>query len=106
MSMEQTCDESIDPAYDQTQIKTPDRAAATSPNFVIEDDGRYYIAVAVLEYDPDAENITEEERRGVDQVRQLFETSVREAPVGASRLNERYNYSMQNTRPPRPRRPQ
>jgi hypothetical protein len=48
------------------------RKALTSPNFVIFHEGRYYVTVAVLEFDPNAEG---EASEGAAAVRQMFESA-------------------------------
>jgi len=45
--------------------------ALSKPNFLIEKDGRFYLALAVLEYDPDAAR-SEDEKRGIEEVQRLF----------------------------------
>lgn len=46
--------------------------ALSKPSFLIEKDGRYYLTVAVLEYDPEAVT-TDAQRSGVQEVQRLFE---------------------------------
>ena len=80
--------------------------ALGSPNFVIEHGGRYYVAVAVLEYDPNARGITKEQRNGVDQIRQMFERAAKEAPLTGAELDPSWMASAgcMNTIPgPRPK---
>lgn len=46
--------------------------AAEAPRFLVKHDGKYYLAVGVLEYDPAAVK-TEAERRGVEEVAKYFQ---------------------------------
>lgn len=48
------------------------RPAYTHPSFIVEQDGRYYVTVAVLEYDPKARGITKEQREGVAEIERLY----------------------------------
>lgn len=54
--------------------------ALTSPSFIIEQNGRFYVTVAVLEYDPNAADMTDEQKRGVEQIKEMFEASQGVAP--------------------------
>jgi hypothetical protein len=51
---------------------TTSRAAYAEPHFIIEHAGRYYVTVAVLEYDPHAANLTAEQREGVAAIEKLY----------------------------------
>lgn len=62
------------------------RAALGSPTFVVEYDGKLYATVAVLEYDPKARSLTPEQKRGVKQMRDLFDASQKEGSLRAGRL--------------------
>jgi len=81
--------------------------ALGSPNFVIEQNGRLYVAVAVLEYDPDSPGISAEQREGVAQIRRMFERAAKEAPLTGAELDPSWIASAgcMNTIPkPRPKR--
>jgi hypothetical protein len=60
--------------------------AYSRPNFVIEQDGRLYVTLAVLEYDPKAEDLSAEQKRGVKQMQELFEGAYKQGSVRAAKL--------------------
>jgi len=90
------------------QVATPEKYALNDPAFVIESDGRFYVAVAVLEFDPNAPDITPEEKEGVEQVSRMVRDGT--AGVRGARIPGGWDYSRQNTSPqnidPQPRSPQ
>lgn len=49
-----------------------DGKRAEAPRFLVKHDGKYYLAVAVLEYDP-ADARSDEEKKGVAEVARYFE---------------------------------
>ncbi|WP_375404192.1 hypothetical protein [uncultured Sphingomonas sp.] len=71
--------------------------AYAEPSFIIERGGRYYVTTAVLEYDPNAPNLTPEQRDGVTQVEKLFRSGER-GRVGVVELVHRIGAG-QNTGP-------
>lgn len=79
-------------------------AAASEPNFVIEHKGRFYVTVAVLEYDPHADDMTREQKRGIEQVRDLFEHGRRYA-TAAVPLEQTWEWTCQSTGPSLPKPP-
>ena len=87
---------------DIVHVKVPDRAASSSPNFIIEHDGRYYVTVGVLEYNPAAKGLTDEQKRGIEDVRKMFDSGQKEYPAQASRLSQRLVSIAHNTEPPAP----
>lgn len=59
--------------------------ALSSPSFIVERGGRFYVTLAVLEYDPDAA-VTPEQKRGVEQIRDMFEAAQKEGGLRAGHL--------------------
>lgn len=49
-----------------------DSKCAEAPRFLVKHDGKYYLAVAALEYDPAAAK-TDAEKKGVAEVARYFE---------------------------------
>ena len=49
------------------------KPALSSPSFIIEKDVRFYVTVAVVEYDPQAADLTAEQKKGVAEVQTMFE---------------------------------
>lgn len=49
-----------------------DSKCAEAPRFLVKHDNKYYLTVAVLEYDPAAAK-TDAERKGVEEVARYFE---------------------------------
>lgn len=58
---------------------TSSRAGYAQPTFIIEQQGRFYVTLAVLEYDPKAPGITPEQRDGIMQIEKLFRSGDRSA---------------------------
>ena len=58
-----------------------DATALSRPSFIIKDAGRYYVSLAVWEYDPNAPHLTPEQKRDIDDLIQIFEHSRREGRV-------------------------
>ena len=84
---------------DIVHVKVPDRAASSSPNFIIEHDGRFYVTVGVLEYDPATKGLTDEQKRGIEDVRKMFNSGQKEYPAQASRLSLNGDFIAHNTEP-------
>ena len=51
---------------------TTQMAALSEPNFVIEHEGRLYLTLALIEYDPKAAGLSPEQKPGIKQMQQLF----------------------------------
>lgn len=73
-----------------------------NPVILFEIDGKIHVAVSVLEYDANAENITDEQRKGVAQVRDLLDTARKERSVGGALIGIERLMAFTNTGP-RPR---
>lgn len=88
---------------------TTQTAAQSSPTFVIEHEGRFYVTLAVLEYDPKAADITPEQKRGVAQMQKMFEAAHKQKGLRAGRLQSGWtqdgpvNSGPINSGPNRPR---
>lgn len=65
---------------------TTQTAALSTPTFVIEHEGRFYVTLALIEYDPNATDITPEQKRGVAQVQKMFEAAHKQKGLRAARL--------------------
>lgn len=65
---------------------TRQTSAYSRPNFVIEKDGRLYVTLALLEYDPQASDLTAEQKRGVKQMQKMFEAAHRQGSLRAAQL--------------------
>ena len=74
------------------------KSALTSPSFVIEDDGVYYVTVAVVEYDPDAA-ATPAEKQGVEEVRAISDKAQKEGGGKACKIEFSATASPMNTGP-------
>ncbi|MGZ8360594.1 MAG: hypothetical protein ACXWUX_08740 [Allosphingosinicella sp.] len=105
-------------AFMDKYVEIAGRKALTSPNFVIFHEGRYYVTVAVLEFDPTSAGASGQE--GVAAVRGMFESAQQQqsqgSPAGlesASRtaafapstpqafpLNQSWAWTEQSTDPP------
>lgn len=76
------------------------------PTFVIEEGGRYYVAIAVLEYN-EAGAQSDQQREGVAAMRKLFqgeEMAAAPSSVQAKRLSSDWqSFGCMNTNPPIPR---
>jgi hypothetical protein len=66
---------------------TTQTAALSSPNFVIEHEGRLYVTLALLEYDPKAPNLSAEQKRGVKQMQQMFKEARQRGSLNAAQLD-------------------
>ncbi len=62
--------------------------AYSRPNFVIEQDGRLYVTLALLEYDPKASNLSAEQKRGIKQMQKIFEGAHRQGSLRAAQLED------------------
>jgi hypothetical protein len=88
---------------------TSQRPAFASPNFVIEKDGRLYVTLALIEYDPKASGLSAEQKRGVKQMQKLFDEANRKGSLRAAQLDAEFsrtgpiNSGPINSRPGRPR---
>ena len=72
--------------------------ALSHPQFIVESEGAYYVTLAVWRYDPQASNLSETERRGVDQVAEHFQRLVKtDAQRRAVQLIEFTPYVHQHT---------
>lgn len=71
-------------------IAPADRAALRKPVFIVEHDGVYYAAVALLEYDINAAD-TEEQKKGCAEVRRMHETAGRHTQ--AARFEESWDWA-------------
>lgn len=80
------------------QLLTPDRRAIGDRTFIIEEDDRLYVAVAVLEYDPAAAR-TDEQKRGVAEVRRMYEDAKGKCCLCATTMMQRWSWLPVNTRP-------
>lgn len=59
--------------------------ALSHPRFILRAGDKYYLTLAVWEYDPHHPDITEEQRRGVARIAELYERLLRsERPHGPS----------------------
>ena len=63
---------------------TSQTAALSSPTFVIEHEGRLYVTLAVLEYDPKASGLSAEQKRGIKQMQELFRDANKMASSAAA----------------------
>ncbi len=70
---------------DFARVGLSGRDAPMARTFIIEEGGRHYVAVAVLEYDPGACR-TDEEREGGEQIARLYEKSKGRLERGAVAL--------------------
>lgn len=62
-------------------------SAYAEPVFCIQHEGRYYLTLAVLEYDPNQPDMTPEQRKGVEQIEQLYQgTPQTESMMGVVRI--------------------
>ena len=75
--------------------------ALAAPNFIVEHQGRLYVTVAALEYDPNAKGLTREQKRGVKMVQKLFK-SAEGGHAPAVVLIERWRYVAQSSVPKLP----
>lgn len=80
------------------QLVTPDRQAIGDRTFIIEEDGRLYVAVAVLEYDA-ASARTEDQKRGVEEVRRMYEDAKGKCCLCAVTLMQAWSWKPVNTKP-------
>ncbi|HYN46852.1 MAG TPA: hypothetical protein VES64_09185 [Allosphingosinicella sp.] len=85
-------------------VSFPGRDVPTARTFIIEEDGRHYVAVAVLEYDPGACR-TDEEREGVEQIARLYERSKGGLERGAVAIELDPGITAVQTNPPTPTTP-
>ena len=46
--------------------------AATRPQFIVAVDGKYYLTLAVWEFDPDQHHLTPDQREGVAEIGDIF----------------------------------
>ena len=74
------------------------KSALSSPSFVIEDEGRYYVTVAVVEYDPAAAD-TPEKKKGVEDVRALYDKAQKEGGGKACKIELSATAAPMNTGP-------
>lgn len=90
------------PEDDQRPIVhvTKSKAAFAKPTFIVELEGRYYVSVAVLEYDPRAPDLTPEQREGVAQVQELFRSGAKTA-TGVVEIGRSLDEMPMNTGPVR-----
>ena len=71
--------------------------------FIVEDNGKYYVCDSVLEYDPDQAK-SDDERAGIKQVAEMFE----DACASGGRLaacpfeSDKHEFGPLNTGPPPP----
>lgn len=68
------------------EVATESRTAFGRPCFIVKKGERYFVAIASLEYDPNASGITQEQKEGVAQVAQLFRGGA-DAALGAVELS-------------------
>ena len=59
----------MEPETKVVHVAKDGQPALAAPNFVIEDGERLYVAIAVLEYDPGAQDLTDEQKRGIEELR-------------------------------------
>lgn len=68
--------------------------------YAIQDGDRYYIAVAVLEYDPKAVGTNQEKIDGVKKVKEMFEKAVSLQPLSATNVTAEFSeFGPLNTNP-------
>lgn len=72
--------------------------ALSQPSFIIERGGRFYLTVALLEYDPKAPGLTPEQRDGVAQIEKLYRSGPK-GLVGATEVAMRGGGGPMNTGP-------
>ncbi len=82
---------------------TSTTAALSGPNFVIEKDGKLYLAAAVLEYDPNGRELDDDQREAINLLSRLFEEAYREAPLRAAVVQRRRRVMALNSGPGLPR---
>lgn len=58
--------------------------AYSSPTFVVEKDGVLYLTVGVLAYDPNAPDLSTEQKRGVQEMQKLYQTATRKDSLRAA----------------------
>lgn len=51
------------------RVGSKSRAALESPRFLIEKDGKLYLSLAVLEYDPEHPGVTSEQKESMERLR-------------------------------------
>ncbi len=69
-------------------VQTPELNALEHPKFVVEYQGRLYVTVAVIEYDPRATGITEEQAQSVAELKDLFASSYAAHPLRAALIEQ------------------
>ena len=67
------------------------------PNFIIQREGKLYVTLAVLEYDPDAPDLTPEQQECIADLMRVFGGA---AEVAARDVETRLGISCQSTNPP------
>ena len=83
-------------------IAGPDRKALGDPYFIIKDPKKdaYFVAVAVLGFDPKAPHITPEQAEGVKKVKKMYDDGAKAAVVTtAVQVDGEWNWVAQNTEP-------
>lgn len=81
-------------------VSSSAKAAFAAPSFIIEQDGRYYVTAAVLEYDPRAPNLTREQQEGVKQIQELYRSGEKTAS-GVTQISREIGPMPMNTGPHR-----
>jgi len=77
----------MEPETKVVHVAKDGQPALAAPNFVIEDGERLYVAIAVLEYDPGAQDLTDEQKRGIEEMRQMFVKSQDGGSLRAGRID-------------------
>jgi hypothetical protein len=60
------------------------------PNFIIEQDGVVYVAIAVLQYDPHAPEMSDQQRAGVRQMQDMLKDAVKTRRLEAAPLHQNW----------------
>ncbi|MBC7985896.1 MAG: hypothetical protein H7X93_04395 [Sphingomonadaceae bacterium] len=86
-------------------LATADQVVLQQPVFIIEHNGGFFVAVAVLGYNPDDAD-TEEEKEGVRRVQEIFDRELQNNGRRAAPIEGRWDrIAMQHTSPPKPKAP-
>ncbi|WP_129790768.1 hypothetical protein [Sphingosinicella sp. CPCC 101087] len=79
----------------------PRKGGQSEPSFIVEYQGRFYVTVAVIEYDEAAAGLTEDQKIAARQIREMFEAGQASA-VKAVPLHSDMEWAGQSTGPPPP----
>ena len=68
-------------------VQLPGITGQVAPNFLIEHKGKFYLTLAVLEYDPEHPDKTQEHHDGIGLIRDLHEKHCKECSSTACEVS-------------------